>query len=347
MENKVYVRNPQSGSLEIKTFADAQLAIGRISDPVAQGIVQGFTNTDMVGDKLFPSLRMAKESGKFPSFGREAFVIPANIKRGVGEKVQRILTQNGSIQMSLSEYALGVGIENRERNEWAGSPDQLLTAKLMTVTGKIALYREKLQATLATTSSNYASGNYASGTTYKWATDGDPIKDLRAGRLVIQGKTGRFPNKSWFTPTAWELLINNNNVKQTLKGLVNFGSLTAGMVTPQMVAAALQVDEVIIASAVYGTPSANGSDGAPKKSALTVGYLWESVGSGVACAGLAYVGEAAGINPSFGYTYERQNSPVIESYYDNTTKSQIWDYEHFFDPAVTMNEAGYLLYSLA
>jgi hypothetical protein len=341
MENKIFMRNPSTGLLETKEFSD-QLSLLRIADPVATGIVQGFTNTNLAGDKLFPSLRMAKESGRFPAFGKEAFVIPSNLKRGIGEKVQRLQMQSGYIQMALSEYAEGVGIENRERNEWAGSPDMLVNGKLLTVAGRIALFREKLQSVLATTSGNYASGNSASGATLKWATDGDPIVDLRAGRNVILKKIGRYPNKAWFTPSAWELFINN---AQVLKRIVYSGQVTPAQITTQYAASLLQVDEVIITTAVYGTSSLAGADGGVKKSALTMGFLWEAVNS--ACAGLAYVGSAGGIEPSFGYTYERMNSPVIESYYDNATKSQIWDYEHFFDPAITLNEAGYLLYALA
>jgi hypothetical protein len=59
------------------------------------------------------------------------------------------------------------------------------------------------------------------------------------------------------------------------------------------------------------------------------------------------VGSGGGIEPAFGYTWERMNSPVVESYYENQTKSQVWDYEHFFDPAVTLNSAGGQYYSLA
>lgn len=339
MKNMVFMRNPE-GLLEKKEFASiSELNLLRIADPIATSVVQGYTNPDLVGDKLFPSFRMAKESGRFPAFGKEMFVIPGNLKRAVGEKIQRMQNETGYIQMALSEYALGVGIENRERNEWAGSPDQLVNGKLMITASKIALYREKLQSILATTSGSYASGNYTSGAAFKWATDGNPIVDMRTGALAILKKIGRKPNVAWFTPTAWELFINN---EQVLKRIWN-GAVPGApsQITQNMAAALLGVNEVFIGYAVSGT----GSDGGFKKTAPTMSYLWEAVNS--ACAGLAFVGSAAGIEPSFGYTYERQNSPVIESYYENQTKSQIWDYEHFFDPAVTQNEAGYLIYAIA
>lgn len=340
MNQKMFYRNPQSGLLEVREFAgDAQLNLLRISDPVATAVVQGYTNEELVGDKLFPTFRMEKESGRFPAFGKEAFIIPANIKRAVGEKVQRINTQNGYIYQSLSEYALGTSIENREMNEWAGTPDSLVNGKLLTVSQKIALYRENLQVVLATTYTNYASGNSASGASLKWATDGDPVIDMRNAILVVRKKIGRKPNKVWFTPTAFELFINNTNVLKRIQ----FGAspATPAQVTPEIVAKLLMVEECVVGYAAYGT----GSDGGKGKTAPTMSFLWESVNS--ACAGVAFVGKASGIEPSFGYTYERMNSPRVESYYENQTKSQVWDYEHFFDPAITQNEAGYIYYSIA
>ena len=285
---------------------------------------------------------MAKETGRFPAFGKEVFVIPANIKRDVGERVQRLQTQSGYVTQSLSEYALGVSLENRERNEWAGSPDMLLNSKLNTVTGKIALYREKLQAILATTAGSYASGLSISGAAKAWGSTGDPVKDMRQLTLDVQAYNGVRPNVAFFSPAAWELAINNQAVLLRIK----YGGepITPAQMSPAAMAQLLQVGKVVIGYAVYGT-GGKASGGGVGKAALTMAYLWDSVQS--ANAGVAIVGTGGGIEPAFGYTWERMNSPVVESYYDNATKSQVWDYEHFFDPAVTLNTAGGLYYSLA
>jgi len=247
---------------------------------------------------------------------------------------------------SLSEYALGVGIENRERNEWAGSPDLLITSKLGQVTDKVARMRELLQATLLTTYANYASGNYASGAAFAWATSGDPIAKVRQLILQVLQTTGQRPDVFWATPTCWELIINNAAVKKTLKGLVNFGSLEGGMITPAMFAAAIQVKEVLVGYANYAVDTSSlPTDGGVKKSEPSFGYIWEKVNSS-AC-GVLIRGTGGGIEPAFGYTWERKNSPIVESYYDNRTKQQVWDYEHFFDPAITLNNAGAMYYSVS
>ena len=366
MKQGMYYRNPDSGLLEFKEqefkpgkirryvrtddglqlteFAsDSQLSLLRIADPVATNLVQGFTNAELKGDKIFTPVRMAKESGKFPAFGKEVFVIPGDLKRAVGAVVARVQSQSGYVQMSLSEYALGVGIENRERNEWAGTPDSLLTSKLLQTTGKIALYREKLQAVLATTSGNYASGHTISGAAKAWATSGDPVADMLDLSQIVLKKNGRRPNVDWFSPGAWLLFINNAAVLDRVK--YGGDSITPAQMSEKAAAQLLQVDEVVVCNAVYGVGSAPGSDGGKGKSALTMAFLWDSVQANN--AGVAIRGTGAGIEPAFGYTWERLNSPVVESYYENQTKSQIYDYEHFFDPVITLNDAGAHYYSLA
>jgi len=342
-----WAKNLHTGALELKEFAsDSQLGLLRIADPVSTSLVQGYMpQTELIGDKLFTPVRMAKESGKFPAFGKEAFVIPTDLKRAIGGKVARILTQSGSITMSLSEYALGTAIENRERNEWAGTPEMLLNSKLNTVASKIALLREKNQAVLATTNGSYASGLSTSGASKKWGgatPTGDAVKDMLDLILLVQSYHGVRPNKVWFSPAAWALWRRNPAVLDLLK--YQGTPISPAQVTKQGTAALLEVAECLVGYAVYGT-GAKGGGGGVGKADLTMAYLWDSVNT--ACAGAMVVGTGGGIEPAFGYTYERLNSPIVESYYENATKSQVWDYEHFFDAAVTLTSAGGQYYSLA
>jgi hypothetical protein len=345
MKDTYFVRN-QSGILEAKEFASVSaLDLLRVSDPVASNVAQGYTNASLIGDKLFTPVKMQKESGRFPSWGREAFFIPGDLKRMPGGKVARMQTQNGYVTMSLSEYAEGISIDNREKNEYAGSPDQLVNTRILQVTDHIALYRENLQAILATTTTGYASGHYISGAAKSWggAGSGDPVSDmLDLGALVLK-KNGRFPNVAFFSYGAWLLFINNTAVLNRIK--YGGDSITPSQMSEKAAAQLLQVDEVVVGKSVYGSPSAPGSDGAPLKSAPTMAFLWDSVQANN--VGMLIRGSAGMVEPAFGYTWERQNSPVIESYYDNATKSQVYDYEHFFDPAITLNDAGAMYYSLA
>ena len=218
----------------------------------------------------------------------------------------------------------------------------LVNSKLLTVAGKIALLREKNQAVLATTSGSYASGLSTSGAAKAWATTGDAVKDMLDLIQLVQSYNGVRPNKVFFSPAGWALWRRNAAVIDLMKfqGTMN----SPARVTREGTAALLEVQECVVGYAVYGQ-GGKGSGGGVGKDALTTAYVWDSVQS--ANAGCAIVGTGGGIEPAFGYTWERDNSPIVESYYENQTKSQVWDYEHFFDAAVTLNSAGGLYYSLA
>jgi len=345
MSEKLFVRNPQSGLLEVKEFAsDSQLSLLRIADPVATNLVQGYTNAKLIGDSLLTVVPMEKETGRFPAFGKEAFVLRGDLKRAVGGKVATLQTQNGYVTMSLDEYALGCEIEKREMNEWAGSPDQLVNGKLMQVTDSIMLYKEYLQATALTTYTNYATGHHQTGASLKWATDGDPIVDFETYvREPIEKANGKGPNKAWFNQTAWRLFRNNAQVLNRIK--YGGSAITPAQMSLKAAAELLEVDEVLVGKAVEGYSGALGADGAPKKSAVTGRYLWEKANSS-AMGGLI-VGNGSGIEPAFGYTWTRKNSPIVESWYKNENKSQRWDSEYFFNAAVTLNSAGAIIYSIA
>lgn len=339
-----YVRNSE-GALEVKEFSGggSSAALLRASDPVLTNLVQGYPSDEFVGDSLLTPVQYPKQTGRFPSFGEEAFTIKGDMKRLAGATIARLNTQTGYITASIDQYALGVAIPEEDLNEWAGSPEMLVNARVLAVTDSIRRYREYLQAVAVTTTTNYASGHYVSGASKAWATTGDPVKDFDTAQNMIIKKCGRRANVAWFTPGAWTLFKNNASV---LSRIVYGGSNTVpAMVSRQAAAALLEVSEVIVCNATYGYGSAPGSDGAPLKSPLTKGFLWESVQANN--AGLLIRGSGSGIEPAFGYTNERINSPIVESYYENQTKSMIYDQQHFFTPAVTLSKAGFIYYSLA
>ena len=341
----VYTRNPQSGLLDVKEFAGggSSADLLRVSDPILQNLVQGFTTEEFVGDRLMTPVYMPKQTGRFPAFGEEAFTLKGDLKRMAGAKIARLNTQSGYVVASIDQYALGVAIPQEDLNEWAGSPDMLINARVTAVTESIARQREYLQAVAMTTTTNYASGNYISGASKAWATTGKPVKDMDDAQQLIIKNTGRRANVAWFTPGAWSLFRNNADTLQRVVYGGNNG--VPAMLTLQAAAALLEVDEVIVTYATYGYGSAPGSDGGVKKSPLTKAFLWESVQSNN--AGLLIRGSGSGIEPAFGYTWVRQNSPIVESYYENQTKSMIYDQQHFFTPAVTLSKAGFIYYSLA
>ena len=167
------VRDGQgNASIELKEYAaNDQLGLLRIADPILTTNSQGYPKQKgFIGDEIFPPIKVAKESGRFPAWGAESFIIPSDLKRGIGQKVVRLQNQSGWILFGLDEYAEGFNVENRELNEWAASSDQLLFGRQMMVDSHLALVREQIQSVLATTVGSYASGFVLSGAAKAWGT---------------------------------------------------------------------------------------------------------------------------------------------------------------------------------
>lgn len=335
---KFLYRNPQ-GVAELREFAaDGALSLLRVSDPILEGISQGFsTDIPMVGDKLFNPVQMDKESGRFPAWGKEAFKL-YDSKRGLYQPVKHMITQSGYIQASLSQYALGFEVDLRELNEYAGTPDQYLTAKQNMVMQSLTLQRENAQAVLATTSSGYASGFAVSGAQKKWGSTGDPYVDLRAAILQIQKQNGRRPDTIVFSPAAWELLVANGAILDRIK--YQGTNVAPANVTTNMIAALLQIQTVEVGFAASGT----GSGGGKGQADLTMGFVWDSVQS--ANVVIAITGRGLQI-PAFGYTYEKKDSLKVESYYLPQNQTQNYDTSMFYDPFITLTNAGFLYYGIA
>lgn len=317
-------------------FDESNLSRLRISDPVMTTIAQGYTNEEFISDALFPILSGQKRTGKFPAFGQEIFKIH-NTKRPMSGEVKKILTQTGSVTLSLDEHALGYMVDVDELEEFAGTPDQLRMGRQMMVSESLRLEREYASAFLATTPGNYASTNKESGAGYAWgAGTGNPIANIEANIEAFGAQQGRRPNTIVFDRKAWRLFKNNPFVIDRLKYTGTIGA--PGKVTEASVAALFEVATVKIGRAVMGVGA-----GGVGQAALTMSDVWGSVQTGNVI--LAWVGNGWGV-PSYGYTYTLQKSPNVISYFSQGRNSEIYDEHQYWSPLITLATSGFLMYSI-
>lgn len=347
--DKFWYRNPQTLKLEVKEFAGSStLGLERISDPILSQLAQGYSvMPQLVGNDLFTIVKTEKETGRFPAFGKEVFAILSDDVRGLYQPVKFTTEQDGYITTSLREHQDGFKVDRRELNDSAIGAEQLLAARQMRLSNRMALNRENNQAIAALTAAHYASGFSESGAAYGWgANTGDPIEKLRSKILSVQiANGGQRPNLVIFSPTSWELFINNSFVLDRIK--YGGSPATPAQISEQAVAQVLRVEKVVVGYA-SGYQGAGGGIG---QAAVSLGAIWDGAGGSslpssnviIAISGRAGV---PGI-PAFGYTYERENSPIVESWFDMDEKVQKYSTEWFYDAYVTKNDAAFLAYSIA
>jgi hypothetical protein len=171
-------------------------------DRVLTQISIGWTgNQGFVGERLFPTVPVNKQSDLYYVHGREAWFPERGDERAPGTEANEIPGMQVSTQPYYArEHALQIPVtdEERENADSPLSPDRDGTEL---VTQKILLGRELIFRNLATTAGNYATNHSVtlSGTD-RWSSDqyaqanSDPIADIKLGRSTIHSKIFMDPN---------------------------------------------------------------------------------------------------------------------------------------------------------
>src|SRR6478735_6078482 len=166
-------------------------------DKVLSQISVGWPNEGLVGERLFPSVKVAKQSDKYYVFGREAWWPETTDVRAPGTVANEIPGLAVSTDSYYAvEHALQTPVawEEYENTDSPMSPDRDATDL---VTSKIMLGRELAIKTLVTTTANFASGysTTLSGTA-QWNdyVNSNPIGDIKTGKRVVHAGLFVEPN---------------------------------------------------------------------------------------------------------------------------------------------------------
>lgn len=277
-------------------------------DQVLTNISIGWGNQGLVADQLFPPVTVRKQSDKYYTFGREAWLPEAGDYRAPGTEANEI----PGLQLSLDtyyaeEHSLQVAVtdEERENADSPLSPDRDGTEL---VTSKILLGREKAMKDLATDSTQYAADMTVtlSGTA-QWNdyANSDPIGDIKDGRHAMHANMFLEPNVAVIPYQVMSQLEDHPDFIERIK------YSERAILTPELIAAVVGIPKVI----VPGT-------GIASDASLVPGYLW---GKDVL---LAYVPNRPGMRvPAFGYEfvwgYGGGQNQVVDRWREERRKSDL------------------------
>ncbi|MCF6270984.1 MAG: major capsid protein [Melioribacteraceae bacterium] len=294
----------------------------RIVDPVLTNLARGYSNDGFVANMLFPLATVNKEGGKIPQFTKEAFKI-YNTERAIRADSNRINPSvNDSIDFVLAEHDLEYPMDYREINESA-LPLKMHATNV--VTEAIALRKEKLAADLAINTANYAATNkiaLGAGDHFDEATS-DPIGVIDAARSAVRSQIAKNPNVIVIPNSVFTALKNHAAITDKVKYTQH------AVITAQLLKQLLQFDALYVASGVYENAAGNLVD------------IW---GESIV---MAYVPEAKNGNrsfyePSYGYTLQMKNFPIVDTY-DEKGKVKVVRNTDLFVPKIVGADAGYLI----
>jgi hypothetical protein len=296
----------------------------RVIDPILTTVAQGYKQQDLIGNMLFPAVPVTVSGGQVIEFGKEAFRLYSTA-RAPGGAVKTVQFGYLGKPFALENHALAGLLPIEHQRDAQVTPGVDLAGRaLNNVMASMGLTLEVAQAALALNASAYDNDHkvtLSAGT--KWSAEtGTPIADIEAGKEVVRGSTGRYPNVATFSAVAWKAFKNNPDVLDRIK------HTQRGVVTTELAAQLLDVEKVVVGKAVSANAAGTFSD------------VW---GNNVVLSYSA-LGSLGAEEPSYGYTYTMVGHPMAEeAYYDRDHKA--WKFPVGFERAPVLSgiAAGYLI----
>lgn len=297
-------------------------------DAVLTQISLDFPTTNLVGEALFPTVKVRKQSDKYYVFGRETWLPETSDYRAPGTEANEIPGFKVSLDTYYAqEHALQIAVtdEERENVDSPLSPDRDGTEL---VTSKILLGREVAMKNLVTNTANYASGlSITLSGTAQWSdyTNSDPIANWRTGMRAIHAKVFQEPNLAVIPYQVMSVLEDHPDIIERIK------YSERAILTPEIIASVFGIQRVIIPGTAIGS-GAVGVSGF----GVTAGYLW---GKDVL---MAWVPARAGLRtPAFAYEFVwgyGSQAMVTERWREANRKSDVIRVSRRYDLKLVGNE---------
>ena len=204
--------------------------------------------TSYIANKMFPVIPVDKKSDLYYTYTKnDWFRDEAQRRRGGEESV------GSGYGLSTDSYACEVwaihkDIDDQTRDN-ADSPIRLDTEATEFVTQRILLRKE-----VDWVSSYFTTSVWATDTTPAnlWSdpVNSDPIRDVKTGVRTVLKNTGRKPNKLLLGYEVYDELTQHPDLIDRLKYT---NTVTGRTITPQMLAALFDLEEVMVAEAIQAT----------------------------------------------------------------------------------------------
>lgn len=294
--------------------------------------------TDFIALDIFPLVPVDFQTGKYFIFDKQGFLREDMQPRASGTRAHRSGFTVSNASYSCNVDALGTSLSNQDRGNWnsaaLGDPDRAKARYLM----HQALQRfERRWAT-----DFFGTGIWGTSTTPAtlWSTStSTPIEDVITAKATVKQNTGREPNTMVVGYQVHQKLIRHPDIID----LVKYSGSPANMpvVTVSALAQLFGVKRYQVCGAVGATNVENET--------AAYGFVQGKH------ALLAYVTDAPSKEePSAGYTFAWTGvgagvltEPVaISQWYDQDTRSDVWEIEAGWANVPTGTDLGYMFVSV-
>ena len=286
--------------------------------------------TKYIADKILPIVPVGKQDGIYYTFGKESFRIYDDL-RANGAPSGRVLSfTTGTESYHCDTRSLHDVVTEEDRSNADGVIEPEITTTENLVDMRLIRREYDVAAALfnTTTFSGYTAA--LSGTD-QWDdyTNSDPIAKLRAAREAVRGKIGRPANRLAIGSAVFNVLAQHPDVLDRIK----YSQL--GILTPQLLAALLDVDEVLIGEGIYESTN--------QKQTSTLSDIWGKY------ALMYYMSKEGNPNlkkPSLGYLPQWKlyggGQYMTKKWYEDNLSGDVVEVTSSYDIVVSCAPAGYL-----
>jgi hypothetical protein len=304
-------------------------------DKLLTQISIGWPNLGFVGEQLFPTVQVQKQSDLYYVFGREGWLPERGDERAPGAIANEIPGMQVSTNSYYAkEHALQIPVtdEERENVDSPLSPDRDATEL---VTSKIMLGRELIMRNLAVTAANYATGySITLAGVDRWdsgdVVGSDPIADVRLGIAKVHAGLFTRVNTAVVPYPVMSVLEDHP------KFLNRIMYAERAIFSQDLLASIFRIPKWIVPGVGYNTAVNYGA-------AETLGYLWTDD------VILAYVPDRPGLKiPAYGYEF-RWGPQFVDRWREEVRASDLLRIRRRYDVKFTALDAsskqiaGYLI----
>jgi len=306
-----------------------------------QNVSLAYKNQNYIGDRVFPLIDNVDPKSKIAKYLKGAWFRDEAGIRGPGAEAPRGGYPITHVSISTDEYAFAKEVTDEDRrfaksqNTPPLQPDQ---DAVEFCADKIDLKKERLisAAILAGTWADGNSGGEDAEGGWAAAASGNTfLSDIRNGAKTIQAATGFLPNR---------LVIDfgtYNSLKEEATVLDKIKYTERGVLTTSLLAALLDLDEVLVGTAIYSTAKETkaGTD-------FTSAKIWEA-NSGKGMGFLYYVPTRPGLKtPMAGcqarVAYEDGAARRVSMWREDARHQDVYEVAEETDIVLTGTDLGYL-----
>jgi hypothetical protein len=296
-------------------------------DQALTSVSIAYHNAQFVADQVFPVVPVTKQSNKYFIYSKDRFRILDDARRP-GARANEI-------DWSLSTdtyFAEGHALAQAIPDELRANADQAIDVDVdttETLTDLLFLQREILAASHATDPTVVTQNTTLSGTS-QWSdyTNSDPVLAVENQKATIQKQVGQVPNALLVSYPVFEALRDHPQI------IDRFKYVQVGILQPDHLKAAFNVDHFVIASAIKNT--------APEGAADSMDYIWGKN------ALLFYQPPSPGRRSmSLGYQFTwlfgaNTDGFLVKRYRDESRTADIVETQLYYDLKVVAPPAAYL-----